>query len=89
MEVFRVDLYEYFGLTRPENGEGYLNVYKLHDTTENNIKKIRPAMLVVAGGGYGFVSDREKEPVAMAYLSNSYNAFTLEYSVYPVKFPYQ
>lgn len=89
MEVSRVDLYAYFGLNRPEGAQGYLNVYKHHDTAEFSAKQTRPAMLVIAGGGYGFVSDREKEPVAMSYLSKSYNAFTLDYSVYPIKFPYQ
>lgn len=89
MELFKVDLYSYFGLKRPDGAQGYLNVYLHHDTAEFDVKKIRPAMLVVAGGGYTMVSDREKEPIAMSYLSQSYNAFTLDYSVYPIKFPYQ
>ncbi len=28
----------------------------------------RPAMLVIPGGGYAMCSDREADPVAMAYL---------------------
>lgn len=89
MELFRVDLYSHFGVERPEGAQGYLNAYIQHDTAEFGIEKIRPAMLVVAGGGYAMVSDREKEPIAMSYLSQSYNAFTLDYSIYPIKFPYQ
>ncbi len=41
----------------------------------------RPAVLVLAGGGYEFVSDPEREPVAMAYASKGYQTFTLVYSV--------
>ena len=44
--------------------------------------KRAPAMLVIPGGGYGCVcSDREGEPIALAYLSKGFNAFVLHYSV--------
>jgi len=46
-------------------------------------------MLVIAGGGYGFCSEREKEPVALYFTSKGYHAFTLDYSVAPVAYPYQ
>jgi len=45
-----------------------------------NIPK-RPAMLVLPGGGYGMCSDREADPVALAYLRAGYQAFVLRYSV--------
>ena len=38
-------------------------------------------MLVFPGGGYQFCSDREAEPVALAYLAHGFNAFVLRYSV--------
>lgn len=41
----------------------------------------RPAVLILAGGGYEFVSDGEKEPVAMAYAARGFQTFTLDYSV--------
>lgn len=43
--------------------------------------KVRPAMLVIPGGGYHMCSDREAEPVAVEYLSQGFNAFVLRYSV--------
>ncbi|MBE7086796.1 MAG: alpha/beta hydrolase [Clostridiales bacterium] len=89
MHSERIDLYEYFGLTRPEHGEGYLNTYIQYDTCQEGIKRIRPAILVIAGGGYGAVADREKEPVALAYMNNGFNAFSLDYSIAPVKYPSQ
>ncbi len=41
----------------------------------------RPAMLVIPGGGYAMCSDREADPVAMAYLKAGYQAFILRYTV--------
>lgn len=41
----------------------------------------RPAVLILPGGGYQFCSDREADPVAMAYLKAGYQAFILRYSV--------
>ncbi len=41
----------------------------------------RPAVMVIPGGGYQYCSDREADPVAMAYLKAGYNAFILRYSV--------
>ena len=44
-----------------------------------NITK-RPGVLVIPGGGYMFCSDREAEPVALAYLNAGYDAFILRYT---------
>lgn len=41
----------------------------------------RPAILVLPGGGYAMCSDREADPVALAYLEAGYQAFILRYSV--------
>ena len=41
----------------------------------------RPAMLVIPGGGYSFCSDREAEPIALAYAAAGYQAFVLRYTV--------
>ena len=71
MQTKKIDLYEYFGVKRPENGTGYLTTY-IHDVSrEVNIDRKSPAMLVIPGGGYGMVSFREDEPVALKYLSRS------------------
>lgn len=83
----KVDLYKYFGVKKPDGAEGYLNVY-IPEAPDYPTRK-RPAMLVIAGGGYGFVSPREKECVALSYVAKGFAAFTLEYSVAPVRFPTQ
>lgn len=41
----------------------------------------RPAMLIFPGGGYYMCSDREAEPIAVAYLNQGYNAFVVRYTV--------
>lgn len=41
----------------------------------------RPAILILPGGGYQYCSDREADPVAMAYLKAGYQVFILRYSV--------
>jgi len=41
----------------------------------------RPAVLVLPGGGYAMCSDREADPVALAYLEAGFQAFVLRYSV--------
>lgn len=41
----------------------------------------RPAMIVIPGGGYTMCSDREGDPVAMAYLRAGYHAFILRYTL--------
>ena len=41
---------------------------------------VRPAVLVIPGGGYRYCSDREADPVALAYMKAGYHAFILRYS---------
>lgn len=43
--------------------------------------KKRPAMVVIPGGGYAMCSEREADPVAMAYLKAGYQTFVLRYTV--------
>ena len=54
----------------------------LHDVScELSNAEKRPAVLVLPGGGYTMCSDREAEPIALAYMAEGYNAFVLRYSV--------
>lgn len=41
---------------------------------------IRPAALILPGGGYQYCSDREAEPVALAYMAEGFNVFVLRYT---------
>ena len=42
---------------------------------------VRPAVLILPGGGYHFCSDREADPVAFPYLKAGYHALILRYSL--------
>lgn len=65
----------------------YLDVYSADKVGDFK----RNALLVIPGGGYNAVcSDREGEPIAMAFMPYGYNAFVLHYSVArKKKFPAQ
>ncbi len=61
-----------------ENENVYLDVYIADHVREFT----RKAILVIPGGGYSQVcSDREGEPIAMAFMPYGYNAFVLHYTV--------
>lgn len=62
------------------------------DTYISDLPKVRDALLVIPGGGYGHVcTDREGEPVALDFFAKGYNCFVLNYrcgtpeDVYPVQ----
>lgn len=47
----------------------------------------RPAVIVCPGGGYGFTSPREAEPIALKYCAAGFHAFVLDYSIAPSSWP--
>ena len=58
-----------------------LAAYILDSSLEMPNFNFRPAMLVIPGGAYKFCSDREAEPIAMAFAARGYNTFVLRYSI--------
>ena len=68
-----------------ENSDVYIDTY-----IADNRSIIRDAMLVIPGGGYRQVcTNREGEPVALAFLAKGYNCFVLNYRVDKVPYPAQ
>ena len=59
-----------------------LTTYILEDSPEMLDSKRRPAVIVCPGGAYLSCSDREGEPIAMAFANMGYHAFVLRYGVY-------
>jgi len=58
----------------------YTDNYEFNNTIRKNI-------LVLPGGGYKFISEREKDPIMFAFLAKGYNTFSLTYScnrAYPI-----
>ena len=65
----------------------YLYTYAMEESPELPNSKKRPAVVICPGGGYEFKSDREAEIVAMRYLAAGMQAFVLQYSVAPSRYP--
>ncbi len=59
-----------------------LTTYVLNDSPETLNGKKRPAVVVCPGGAYLSCSDREGEPIALAFANMGYHAFVLRYGVY-------
>ena len=58
-----------------------LTSYCLDNFEEWNLHEKRKTILILPGGGYQFVSQREAEPIALQYLKENINAFVLSYTV--------
>lgn len=63
------------------DNDATLTCYVQEPSPELTTAALRPAVLILPGGGYFMTSDREAEPVALAYLAEGFNAFVLRYSV--------
>ncbi|MEI6602809.1 MAG: alpha/beta hydrolase [Clostridia bacterium] len=76
---------------KPEPGafEPFMTVYSISNMTEVNPNQKRPAILILPGGGYNMVSQRESEPIMTQFLSQGYTVAILKYSVNPAKYPTQ
>lgn len=66
----------------PNREDVSLKAYILDDSPEIRVGKPRGAVLICPGGAYLFCSDRESEPVALAFAAMGYHAFVLRYSTY-------
>ncbi len=88
MENKTVDLYKYFHRERKEAQAGRLVTYVHEKIRCQGLRRRRPAILILPGGGYNFVSPYESEPVALYYFQKGFNAFVLEYDVLPNTYPY-
>ena len=64
-----------------EDKEVTLTGYIQDPSKEMASVAIKPAMLVLPGGAYLFLSDREAEPIALAYAARGFQTFVLRYSV--------
>lgn len=65
-----------------DDGRVNLTIYIPHRSPELH-QHLRPLVLVFPGGGYGFCSDREAEPIALSYNAAGFNAAVLRYSINP------
>jgi len=89
MDVAQVELYEYFRLPAPKGAAGRLSVWACKTPERVSPCRKRPAVLILPGGGYGHISPRESEPVALRFAAKGWVPFVLEYSCAPLSFPVQ
>jgi len=82
-----IDLYEHFNQKRPKGAKGYLQCMCLDPIDQVNPDRLYPALLIIPGGAYARVSEREAEPMAFSYMRMGYSCFCLEYSVAPLSYP--
>ena len=66
-----------------------LTAYLPDNSPEIDMARKNKAVLICPGGGYGFTSDREAEPIALAFAGEGICAFVLRYSVAPDRYPIQ
>lgn len=58
-----------------------LTTYLIDKSAEYPDLDVRPAVLVLPGGGYAVCSDREAEPIALGFAAKGFHAFVLHYTV--------
>lgn len=77
--------------TYPIQVEGSLPDARLITYIQEDSEKMaihtRPLILICPGGGYAYTSDREAEPIALAFLAMGYHAAVLRYSCAPAVYP--
>lgn len=71
------------------NYQPYITVYLPTFLTEIQQEVKRPTVIVCPGGGYGFTSEREADPIALKLASAGINVVVLRYSCEPARFPIQ
>ncbi len=82
-------LVEIFKISAQGSGENAkLRTYIIDSSDQLKYNK-RPLVLICPGGGYGFVSDREAEVMALQFTAMGYHAAVLTYSTCPARYPTQ
>ena len=72
---------------RTDHTQAELTTYFQDNSPEMGMDRKRPVVLICPGGGYGFLSDREAEPVALRMCGMGFHACVLRYSIAPEVFP--
>ena len=90
MEHMILHLKDTFPFLAEEGQDPTVQVYLPDNLTEMGWDDRRhPCLMICPGGGYGFCSQREAEPIALQFLAEGFNVFVLNYSTAPYRFPNQ
>lgn len=86
-EVFLTMMYERILIPSSDGYELPLDVYCPHVSVEIDPDIQRPAVVICPGGGYAWLSEREGEPIALAFTALGFNAFVVWYRIAPNRYP--
>ena len=67
----------------------YLDTYFLEPSQEILNSDRHPTVIICPGGAYFFLSERETEPIAMAFAARGFSTAVLRYPCAPAHFPVQ
>lgn len=76
-------------LKTPLSNNATLTGYIIDNSPEIDADRVRPTVVICPGGGFNIVSAREAEPVALQMVARGFQAFVLDYSIAPARFPTQ
>lgn len=76
MEISKIRISEYYDLKT----EAFLNIIQPTELLDRGRIEDFPLLLICPGGGYGMLSKREGEPVAVEFLARGYVTAILNYS---------
>ncbi|MBQ8882528.1 MAG: alpha/beta hydrolase [Clostridia bacterium] len=86
MDIKTIELSKLYGI----DGNATLKCFLNEDSPEMApYNQNLPALIVCPGGGYGMVSRREADPVAVDFYNRHYNTFVLTYDCAPYRYPTQ
>lgn len=80
-------IYEEFELKEQGSLPGAKLTVYIQQPSDSLYIKERPLVLLCPGGGYGYTSDREAEPLALSFLAKGCHTAILRYSCSPAVFP--
>lgn len=72
-----------------ENETGALITYILDNYPEIDANRKRPMVIICPGGGFGKITNKDAEPVAIRLNTLGFHACVLKYSIKPAVFPTQ
>ena len=90
MEHRTIHLKEYYSFLGADGKDATVDIYLPANIDEDGRRDAqKPSVVVCPGGGYSICASREAEIIALQYVAEGYNAFVVNYSCSPHRFPSQ
>ena len=90
MEHRTIHLKDYYSFLGEDGKDATVDIYLPANIDEDGRREAKkPSIVVCPGGGYSICASREAEIIALQYTAKGYNAFVVNYSCSPHRFPSQ